>query len=140
MLYKSGFGAAARTKTFPKQEPELLHHFSKIKVIKKSQNSRNQGFSYYICLMLEGSRSRSVPLTNGSGSRRPKNIRILRIRIRTRINNCFLLDMADYYLPSIIFHKRKAAWRPLEFIQSHHHPLHLATHKDTIKNPATIAD
>jgi hypothetical protein len=42
----------------------LLHHFSKIKVKKKSQNRRNQGFSYYVCLMIEGS--------PGSGSRRPK--------------------------------------------------------------------
>ncbi len=38
----------------------------------KSQNNRNQGFSYYFCLMIEG--SGSIPLTNGygSGSRRPK--------------------------------------------------------------------
>ncbi len=40
-----------------------LHHFSKIKVQQKSQNSRNQGFSYYFCLMIEG-----------YGSGRPKNI------------------------------------------------------------------
>ncbi len=54
-----------------------LHHFSNIKkVITKLQNSRNQDFSYYFCLMIEGSGS----LTNGSGSRRPKNIRIFRIR------------------------------------------------------------
>ncbi len=32
--------------------------------------------------MIEGSGSGSVPLTNGSGSRRPKNILIRRIRIR----------------------------------------------------------
>jgi hypothetical protein len=56
-----------------------LPHFSKTKShnIKKSQNSRNQGFSYYCCLMIEG--SGSVPrtvTTNGSGSGRPKNIRI----------------------------------------------------------------
>ncbi len=50
--------------------------------------SRNQGFSYIFCLVIEGSRfgsgtgSGSIPLTNGSGSRRPKNIRIRRIRIR----------------------------------------------------------
>jgi hypothetical protein len=31
-------------------------------------------FSYYFRLMIE--KSGSVPLTNGSGSRRPKNIRI----------------------------------------------------------------
>jgi hypothetical protein len=39
-----------------------LHHFSKIKS-HKSQNSRNQCFSYYVCLKIEGSGS----LTNGSG-------------------------------------------------------------------------
>jgi hypothetical protein len=40
----------------------------------KSQISKNQGFSYYFCLMIEGSRS---------GSRRPKNlIWIRQIRIR----------------------------------------------------------
>jgi hypothetical protein len=32
-----------------------LHHFSKIKSQKESQNSRNQGFSYYFCMMIEGS-------------------------------------------------------------------------------------
>ncbi len=49
------------------------------KVIKKSQNSRNQGFSYYLCLMIEGSGCRSV---------RPKNIRI---RIRNTNQNLVLL-------------------------------------------------
>ncbi len=44
-------------------------------VMKKSQNSRNKGFS---CLMLEtpGSGTGFVSLTNGSGSGRPKNLRI----------------------------------------------------------------
>ncbi len=43
-----------------------------------SQNSINQGFSYYNCLMIEGSGSgsragsESIPLTNGSGSGMPK--------------------------------------------------------------------
>jgi hypothetical protein len=54
------------------------HHSPKIKNPKKLQNSRNKGFSYYLCLMIEGTGS----LTNGSGSGRPKNIWILRIRIR----------------------------------------------------------
>ncbi len=55
-----------------------LHHFSKIKSQKESQNStgRNQGFSYYFCMMIEGSgsgsRFGSIPLTNGFGSGRPK--------------------------------------------------------------------
>ncbi len=42
-----------------------LHHFSKTKSQKESQNSRNQGFSYYFCTIIEGSGSK--PLTNGSG-------------------------------------------------------------------------
>jgi hypothetical protein len=37
-----------------------LHHFSKIKSKKNSQNSRNQGFSYYFGMMIE--RSGSIPL------------------------------------------------------------------------------
>ncbi len=44
------------------------------KVIKKSQNRRNRGFSYYFCLMIEG-----------SGSGNSKNIRILQIRIRNTV-------------------------------------------------------
>jgi hypothetical protein len=48
-----------------------LHKFSRSKVIKKSQkNRRNQDFSYFVCLIIEG--SGSVPLTNRSGTRRPK--------------------------------------------------------------------
>ena len=43
---------------------------------KESLNSRNQGFSYYFCTIIEGSGSRagseSIPLTSGSGSGRPK--------------------------------------------------------------------
>jgi hypothetical protein len=67
-----------------------FHHFSKIKSQKESQNSRNQGFSYYFCMMIKGSGSRagsgseSIPLTSGSGSRRPKNMWIRWIRIRIR--------------------------------------------------------
>ncbi len=48
--------------------------FQRWKVQEKSQNSKNQGFSYYFCLMIEGSGSGSTPLTNGSGSGRPKNM------------------------------------------------------------------
>jgi hypothetical protein len=55
-----------------------LQDFSKIKSQKAPQNSRNQGFSYYFCMMIEGSGSRagsgSIPLTSGSGSGRPKNM------------------------------------------------------------------
>jgi hypothetical protein len=49
-----------------------LHHFSKIKSQKESQNSRNPGFSYYFCMMIEGSGSGSIPLNNAPGSGRPK--------------------------------------------------------------------
>jgi hypothetical protein len=41
-------------------------------VIKKSQYSRSQRFSYYFCLMIEESGFGSAPGINGSGSGRPK--------------------------------------------------------------------
>ncbi len=52
--------------------------FFKEKVIKKLHYSRNQGFSYYFCLMMEGSGAWSILVTNGSGcgSGRPKTVRI----------------------------------------------------------------
>jgi hypothetical protein len=40
--------------------------FFKDKKSKESQNIRTQGFSYYFCMMIEGSRSRTV--SGGSGS------------------------------------------------------------------------
>jgi 6-phosphofructokinase len=40
-----------------------LHNFSKITSQKEVTNSRNQGFYYYFCLMIEGSGSGSVRLT-----------------------------------------------------------------------------
>jgi hypothetical protein len=51
-----------------------LHHFSKLKSPKEvtKQYRRNQGFSYFFCLLIEG--SGSILLTNGSGSGRPKNM------------------------------------------------------------------
>ena len=65
-----------------------LQHFSKIKSQKDSQNNGNQSFSYYFCMMIEGSgsgsRAGSIPLTSGSGSGRPKNMWIRWIRIRIR--------------------------------------------------------
>jgi hypothetical protein len=51
-----------------------IHHFSKIKSPKEVINSGNQGFSYYFCYMIEGSRSLWLigpnpggPKTSGSG-------------------------------------------------------------------------
>ncbi len=42
-----------------------LHHFSKIKSHKEVTNSRNQGFSYYFCVTIDGSGSAvAIPLTN----------------------------------------------------------------------------
>ncbi len=54
-----------------------LHHFSKIKSHKGSHKTKNQGFSYYFCLIVEGSGSltrtnESGTRTNGSGSGGPK--------------------------------------------------------------------
>jgi hypothetical protein len=38
-----------------------LHNFPKIKSKKESQNRRNQGFSYYFCMMTEESGSGTLP-------------------------------------------------------------------------------
>ncbi len=80
-----------------------LYHFSKIKSQKESQNSRNQGFSYYFCMMIEGSGSGSIPLTSrsGFGSRRPKNMWIRWIRIRIRIHNTELQTQSHSH-PNIL--------------------------------------
>ncbi len=53
---------------------------------KKSQNSKNQAL-YCFCLVIEGSRSGSTPLTNGSGFREAQKMWIRWIRIRIRIRN-----------------------------------------------------
>ncbi len=60
-----------------------LHHFSKDKKSKRVTNRRKQG-TYYFCMLIERSGSGSIPLTNGSGSGRLKN---MWIRIRIRIRN-----------------------------------------------------
>ncbi len=79
------FRQTATKNVFPKLLCLLLFEatftslFKDKKVTKKSQNSRNEGFSKYFCLMIE--ESRSVPRTNGSGSGTLKNIRILQIRL-----------------------------------------------------------
>jgi hypothetical protein len=73
-----------------------LHHLSKIKSQKESQNSRNQGFSYYFRMMIEGS------------GFKPKNmwIRWIRIRIRNTggIHKFLGFPVPD---PSIIKQNRK---------------------------------
>jgi hypothetical protein len=83
-----------------------LYHFTKITSQKESLNSRNQGFSTYFCMIIEGSGSRagsgsgSIPLTSGSGW--PKNtwIRWIRIRIRIRIRNTDCKIGNKKFLPS----------------------------------------
>ncbi len=45
------FNANPAFKT-PTKKLLLLHHFSKIKSHKEVTNSRNQGFSYYFCLII----------------------------------------------------------------------------------------
>ncbi len=104
-----------------------LHHFSKIKIQKESQNRRNQGFSYYFCTMIEGSGSGYragsgsgfMPLTSGSGSGswRPKNtwIRWIRIRIRIRNTASFYTDwdIGEHFL----YWTLKINWRPLAFFR-----------------------
>jgi hypothetical protein len=73
-----------------------LHHFSKIKSQKEPQNSRNQGFYYYFCMMIEGSGSGSISLTSGSGSGRPKT---MCIRIRNTDWQCYRSSMPIFLIP-----------------------------------------
>ncbi len=78
MTFWCGSGSGTFTSFFRGKKSKRSHKTVEIK-----------GFSYYFCLIIEG--SGSTPLTNGSGSRfrRPKNtwIRWIRIRIRIRIRN-----------------------------------------------------
>ncbi len=80
-LFVIGFQDAKKNKFFSDLACFLLFEgtftsvFKDKKVIKRSQNSRNQGFSYFICLMMEG-----------SGSGRPTNIRTLRSGSRTLLS------------------------------------------------------
>ncbi len=53
----------------------LFEDSSKIKILKKSQNSRFKVF-LHLCLLMEGAGFGSVQINYRSGSRRPKNIRI----------------------------------------------------------------
>jgi hypothetical protein len=58
-----------------------------------SQNSKNQGFSYYICLMIEG--SGSIPLTavpDPGGSKTRGSVGI-RIQIRNTANLIEFLNL-----------------------------------------------
>jgi len=74
-----------------------LHHFSKIKSHKEVTKSRNKVFSYYFCLMIEG--SGSVPRTNGSGSgsRKPKTI------VSYGSGSATLLLGNLFFLPALVF-------------------------------------
>jgi hypothetical protein len=74
---------------------EHLHNFSKIKSQKESQNIRNQGFSNYFYMMIEG--SGSIPLTSGSGSWRPKNMWIRWIRLRSTDINSAVPYLVIYF-------------------------------------------
>ncbi len=93
-----------------------LHHFSKIKshteVTKKPKQQESIFFLIQRYLMIKGSgsgaRSRSVSLTNGSRSGRPKNIWILRIRIRnTDYQDIFVISRLKVFsqicaLPNVL--------------------------------------
>jgi hypothetical protein len=76
LTYGSGFGSCYfRPRLSIRQQKTIFntffcyyflkvhyHQFLRLNVIKKSQNSRNQGFSYYFCLIIEGSGSGSPTL------------------------------------------------------------------------------
>ncbi len=88
--------------------PLVSYYFSKIKSQKESQNSGIEDFSYYFCMMIEGSGSGSragsgsIPLTSGSGSGRPKNTWIRWIRNTASYRTLFVavevMDVEDQLL------------------------------------------
>ncbi len=91
-----------------------LHHFSKIKVMKNSQNIRNQCFSWW----WKDPESDPVLylLTNGSGTGGPKNIWILRIRIRNTGCDFGIGSQAFQPLSCVIFCPSQLGNRYCSFI------------------------
>ncbi len=67
-----------------------LHYFSKIKSQKESQNGRIQDFSYYFCVMIEGSGG-------------PKNMWIRWIRIRWNTAFFYAFQTGDKTRPIVVF-------------------------------------
>ncbi len=123
-----------------------LNYFSKIKSHKESQNSRIQDFSFYFCMIIEGSGSGAgsesgpIPLTSGSGSGRPKNTWI-RIRIRnTGHENIYLYfhllisvcpETNKGYIygdGNICWNHRSSIWRLKNSWHAFHFPHHPSHH------------
>ncbi len=95
--YRFGSGSRYFCKRSSRCQQKIIYifyiSFQRWKVLKMSQNSRNQCFSYYFCLIIEG-----------SGSGRSKNIWVLRIRIRNTAAGWRLGGWCTWLL-------RKAGWR-----------------------------
>jgi hypothetical protein len=87
----------------------FFHHFCKLKSLKEWHNRRNQGFSYYFC-MIEWSWTGSIPLTSGSGSGswRPRNMWI-RIRIHNTEKYFSGDEVCAEYFKAAPFHSH--LWR-----------------------------
>ncbi len=87
LSYGSGFGSGSGSSFFRHwltrcEEKKFLFHiflliegiFTSVFIDNNSKRSRHHSFSYFFCLLMEG--SGSVQNNEGSGSGRPKNIRI----------------------------------------------------------------
>ena len=83
-------------------EAVFTSFFKDKKVIKMPQNSRNQRFSYYFCLMMEGSwawaGAGSVLMTNGSGCQKQ-----LYFASNSRQNCCILNGLLLTHFESVFF-------------------------------------
>ncbi len=117
-----------------------------LKVIKTSQNSRNQSFSfsYYFWLMVEGSGSVHVKNGSGSGSGRPKNIRIrsgsttlpqwLRNKLRKtskKIRRRYFSLSPPPHTPSVAPSKSHFDFSIIDLFTDHHSLFGLQKHSDT---------
>ncbi len=84
--------------------------FFKGKMSKRCHKTVESGFSYYFCLVIEG--SGSIPLTNGfgSGSSRPKNTWIRWIRIRIRSTATYHVNLDKTVLKNLLYLLPAPTW------------------------------
>ncbi len=82
----------------------ILLSFFRDKKSERSHKTEASKFFFYFCLMIEGSWAGSVPHTNGSGSGKPKNIRIPRIRICNTATQCWGSGTGCFWASRIRIH------------------------------------
>jgi hypothetical protein len=107
------FKIAVKNNFFPKFffvayfEATFTSFFKDKKSLKKSQNSRNVGFSYFFCLMIE--ESGSVPRTNGSNYK----LFFFFLSLLVRYFNLLCEELAIFSRWSESWEQRRRRWEVL---------------------------